>query len=96
MSCSSFDISELRQTLLTETEDYRPMQLTAGGENVLFHFIQLDTTEGVIICPTDCTVPSATLDLILNKFRECCQKIHGLFQNTLRFKVSQLDDDGVC
>lgn len=87
MSSSSFDISEMRQTLLTETEDYRPMQLTSGGENVLFYFVQLDTTEGIIICPPESSVPSQTLDIILNKFRECCQKIHALFQNTLRFKV---------
>lgn len=87
ISGSSFDISEIRQSLLTETEDYRPVQLTSGTENVLYHFIQLDATEGILLCPAETKSSSQTYEFILNNFRQCCQKIHALFQNTLRFKV---------
>lgn len=87
MSGSSFDISEIRQSLLSETEDYRPLQLTAGSENVLYHFIHLDTTEGIILCPAEHKTTSQTYEAILNNFRQCCQNIHALFQSTLRFKV---------
>lgn len=87
MSNSSFDISELRQTILSETEDIQPQQLTVGKENVLFHFIQFDSTEGVLIGPPDCRLQSQTMEAILNCFRKACHKIHSLFQNTMRFKV---------
>ncbi|CAH0559223.1 unnamed protein product [Brassicogethes aeneus] len=86
MSNSSFDVSEIRQSLLNETEDYRPIQITAGQENVLYHFLQLDTAEGILICPPESRVQSQTLQLVLSNFRRCCQKIHSLLQNTLRFK----------
>lgn len=85
---SSFEISEIRQTLLTETEDDRFLQLTAGPENVLYHFIQLDSWEGTLLSPVDCKTPTQTYELILNNFRKCCQRIHSLFQTALRFKVN--------
>lgn len=87
MSVGSFDISEIRQNLLCDTEDCRPMQLTAGNENVLYHFVQLDMTEGILLCPPESKLQTQTYELILNNFRKCCQQIHMLFQNTLRFKV---------
>lgn len=87
ISGSSFDVSEIRQSLLSETEEYRPVQLTTGSENILYHFIQLDSTEGILLCPAEPKTTSQTYEAILNNFRHCCQKIHALFQSTLRFKV---------
>lgn len=87
MSVGSFDISEIRQNLLCDTEDCRPIQLTTGNENILYHFVQLDMTEGILLCPPESKLQTQTYELILNNFRKCCQQIHTLFQNTLRFKV---------
>ncbi|XP_023311186.1 protein inturned [Anoplophora glabripennis] len=92
MSVGSFDISEIRQNLLCDTEDCRPMQLTAGNDNVLYHFVQLDTTEGILLCPPESKLQTQTYELILNNFRRCCQQIHTLFQNTLRFKNMPAQD----
>jgi hypothetical protein len=92
VSNSSFDMSELRQTILSETEDIQPQQLTAGKENVLFHFVQFDSTEGVLVCPPECRLQSQTIDGILNSFRKSCHKIHSLFQNTMRFKNMPAQD----
>ncbi|CAH1183286.1 unnamed protein product [Phaedon cochleariae] len=92
MSVSSFDISEMRQCILNETEDYRPVQLTSGCEKNLFHFVQLDSAKGIMLCPSECQETSLTYDFILNNFRRCCLKIHVLFQNTLRFKNMPAQD----
>lgn len=78
---------DLKQSLLCEVKNLSPMRLTAGEENVLFHYVHLDETEGLLMCPVESTVPSPTLELILNNFRRCSQNIHDLFKNTLRFKV---------
>nr|CAI5822166.1 unnamed protein product [Callosobruchus analis] len=81
---SSFDISDIRQSL--ETEEYRLVQLTAGQENVMIQFCELDTTRGVLLYPIEPRVPSQTYELIVANFKRCCLDIHGMFQNTLRFK----------
>lgn len=69
------------------------MQLTTGSENILYHFIQLDSTEGILLCPAEPKNTSHTYEAILNNFRQCCQKIHALFQSTLRFKVIRVIND---
>ncbi|KAJ8939448.1 hypothetical protein NQ318_023074 [Aromia moschata] len=92
MSVSSFDVSEIRQTLLSERVDNNPVQITPGNENVLYHFIQLDITEGILICPPESKLQSQTYDAIINNFRRTCQKIHSLFQHTLRFKNMPAQD----
>lgn len=89
MSNGSYDLSEIRQTLLNEMEDLQPSCLTAGKENVLYHYVQFDSTEGILLHPPECRINSATLNIILQNFRSCSHNIHKLFQNTLRFKVFQ-------
>ncbi|XP_030767926.1 protein inturned [Sitophilus oryzae] len=86
ISGSSFDVSEVRQALLSDLGEYTPAQITTGPHNVLYHFVHLDLTEGVLIGPVECSTLSQTYDVILNNFKKCCQNIHGIFQNTLRFK----------
>ncbi|XP_060525407.1 protein inturned isoform X2 [Cylas formicarius] len=92
ISTSSFDISEMRQSLLSEMGDYVPVQLTVGETNILYDFIHLDATEGILISPLDCNLKSQTYHNITNNFRRCCQIIHGVFQNTLRFKNMPAQD----
>lgn len=89
VSGSSYDLSELRQALLSESNDSQPIKLTAGLENVLFHYVSLDATQGIIISPPECNENSKIYDTILDNFKKCCQSIRELFQNTIRFKVNQ-------
>lgn len=89
ISTSSFDISELRQSILSDTELTQPQQLTSGKENVLFHFVQFDSTEGVIVRPPECCIQSHTMEVVLHNFRQASLKIHSIFENTMRFKVSK-------
>ncbi|CAG9826275.1 unnamed protein product [Diabrotica balteata] len=86
VSVASFDVSEIRQYILSEMEGFQPVQLTAGSEKILYHFVQLNISEGVLLCPPETQNPSPTFSFILNNFRNSCLKIHFLFQNTVRFK----------
>lgn len=87
MSSSSYDLSELRQSLLSESEDMKPLSLTAGEDTVLLHYVHLDTTHGILLCAPENKDKSATFQAILENFRRCSLSIHKLFQNTLKFKV---------
>lgn len=86
ISGSSYDLSELRQALLNDSNDFQPVKLTAGNENVLFHYVLFDTTKGIVICPPESNENSKLYETILNNFRKCCQSIRELFQSTIRFK----------
>lgn len=90
ISSSSCDLSEIRQSLLSDLGEYSPQQLTSGRVNVLYHFVHLDTKEGMLVTPLECGIQTETYQLILNNFRRCCQGIHDILKSTLRFKVSCL------
>lgn len=77
----------MRQSLLSESNESKLDRITAGIDNVLFHYVQLNMTEGILICPTENQLTSSTAISVLNNFRKTSQHIHQIFQNTLRFKV---------
>lgn len=79
---------------MSDCEGLQPLRLTAGEENVLFHYVQFDAKDGILLCPPECKVKSQTLEVILSKFRQCAHSIHDLFQNTLRFKVVEINISG--
>ncbi|KAF5301487.1 hypothetical protein FQR65_LT08790 [Abscondita terminalis] len=95
-SNSSYDLSEIRQSLLIDMVEKKPDRLTAGADNVLFHYVQLDVSEGIILCPPEVHLNSVTSEVVLNNFRKCAQNIHDLFQNTLRFKDLLAQDVTKC
>ncbi|KAK4883073.1 hypothetical protein RN001_006392 [Aquatica leii] len=95
-SNSSYDLSEIRQSLLIDMVEKKPNRLTSGTDNVLFHYVHLDTTEGILLSPPDVQTNSVTLEVVLNNFRKCAQNIHDLFQNTLRYKEMLAQDVTKC
>ncbi|CAH1961039.1 unnamed protein product [Acanthoscelides obtectus] len=80
---SSFDVPDIRQSL--DSEEYRLVQLTAGQENVLIHFSELNITRGVLLYPLEPRITSQTYEVIVPNFKRCSLEIHRMFQNTLRF-----------
>lgn len=66
-----------------------PSKLTAGEENILYHYVHFDSTEGILMCPPNI---SNQFDQILTNFRKSCQKIHNVFQNTIRFNSMLAQD----
>ncbi|XP_069695408.1 protein inturned isoform X2 [Periplaneta americana] len=85
---STFDLSDMTQSLLNDVSDILPSKLTAGDENILFHYVHLDFTEGILLCPpvNREQVQSEKLQEILHHFRRSCQVIHDLLHNAVRFK----------
>lgn len=78
---SSFDVSEMTETLLKEVGDVLPSKLTSGSENVLLHYVQLDVGEGLLMAPTVKIHP-----IILDAFRNAAHSIHEVLQNTIKFR----------
>lgn len=71
-------------------------RLTAGDGNTLFHYVHLDFTEGILLCPpvNREQVQSNRLQEILHHFRRSCQVIHDLLNNAVHFKVLYVIDSG--
>lgn len=55
-------------------------RVTAGRENVLFHYVQLEIGQGVLLSSTGASKTS----LIIQSFRKACLLIHTILQNTIR------------
>ncbi|GLH13237.1 Protein inturned [Gryllus bimaculatus] len=87
---SSSEMSEATLSLLADVDEVLPTKLTAGEENALFHYVQLDTCEGILLAPPagrETRSGASQLREILSSFRQCCHNIHSLLQNTVGFKV---------
>lgn len=66
---------------------YNMMKLTSGPENTLFHYVALETVQGIFITPTHEEVAqlggSVHAQLIKN-FHQCCLSIRAIFQQTMK------------
>lgn len=56
-------------------------RLTAGNDNVLLYYVQLEVGEGFLLSPTN--VPDS---IIIDTFKKTCLLIHTVLQNTLKFR----------
>ncbi|XP_036985890.2 protein inturned isoform X1 [Artibeus jamaicensis] len=82
-----FHLGNLKKDLSEkELEIYNTMKLTSGPENTLFHYVALETVQGIFITPTHEDVAwlggSVHPELIKN-FHQCCLSIRAVFQQTL-------------
>lgn len=85
----SLDMSDIKKSLLDEIGDLVIHRITAGEDNVLFHFIQLEARRGMLLAPVkdlEVLANNRLYGYILKAFRQACQKIHILLQDSLRFK----------
>ncbi|XP_063826822.1 protein inturned [Ostrinia nubilalis] len=88
---SSIDVSDIRKSLLNEIDQVTTHRITAGEENVLFHFIQLESAKGVLIAPVkniEVQANNVLYSHIIKSFRAACTKIHELLQHNIRFKTN--------
>lgn len=65
--------------------DIVPQTITFGPENVLYHYIQLDFSEGVILSSINLNSCKEPNDILTDIFRRGCLQIHRMLQNTLKF-----------
>lgn len=73
----------MSETLLREVSDVLPSKITAGNENVLFHYVQIEVGQGILLAPTGL----ASNDPIISAFRKTSLLIHNILQNTIRFVI---------
>ncbi|KAK2519259.1 Intu [Columba guinea] len=82
-----FNLGNLRKNLSDkDTELLNAIKLTSGPENTLFHYLSLETMQGIFITPTHKEVAqlggSIHPQLIAN-FHRCCLSIRAIFQQSM-------------
>lgn len=83
-------MSDVTETLLREVSDVIPSKITAGNENVLLHYVQLEVGHGYVLAPTMVN----ERDAVVQEFRKACQLIHTILQNTIRFRNMLAQESG--
>ncbi|KAM4611901.1 protein inturned isoform 2-T2 [Polymixia lowei] len=70
-----------------ETEEmYNTMKLTSGAENTLFHYVMMETVQGIFIAPTHREVAQLSGSIhpqLIRNFHHCCLSIRAAFQQSL-------------
>ncbi|XP_008141605.2 protein inturned [Eptesicus fuscus] len=82
-----FHLGNLKKELSEkELETYNTLKLTSGPENTLFHYVALETVQGIFITPTHEEVAQLSGSIhpqLIKNFHQCCLSIHAAFQQTL-------------
>ncbi|XP_041980021.1 protein inturned [Aricia agestis] len=91
-SRTSMDMSDIRKSLLDEIDNATAQRITVGEENVLFHFVHLESEKGILIAPIkniEVQANNVLYSYILTTFRSAVKKIHEILQNGIKFKKNQ-------
>ncbi|NWH93972.1 INTU protein, partial [Aegithalos caudatus] len=70
-----------------DTELLNAIKLTAGPENTLFHYLSLETMQGIFITPTHKEVAQLGGSIhpqLIENFYQCCLSIRSVFQQSMR------------
>ncbi|NXB75620.1 INTU protein, partial [Donacobius atricapilla] len=70
-----------------DTELLNPIKLTSGPENTLFHYLSLETMQGIFITPTHKEVAQLGGSIhpqLIENFYQCCLSIRSIFQQSMR------------
>ncbi|XP_016058810.1 PREDICTED: protein inturned isoform X2 [Miniopterus natalensis] len=82
-----FHLGNLKKDLSEkELEIYNTVKLTSGPENTLFHYVALETVQGIFITPTHEEVAQLSGSIhpqLIKNFHQCCLSIRAVFQQTL-------------
>ncbi|KOB71620.1 PDZ domain-containing protein [Operophtera brumata] len=76
---SSLDVSYSE-----DSNSLKSNRITAGDDNVLFHFVQLESEKGILIAPAKTMEGQANNALyshIVRTFRSACKRIHDVLQH---------------
>ncbi|XP_028330250.1 protein inturned isoform X3 [Gouania willdenowi] len=74
---------------LTERESeqiYQTMKLSSGAENTLFHYVLMETMQGIFIAPTHSELSQLGGSIhprLVRNFHHCCLSIRAAFQQSL-------------
>uniref|UniRef100_A0A3B4ZWF6 Protein inturned n=1 Tax=Stegastes partitus TaxID=144197 RepID=A0A3B4ZWF6_9TELE len=82
-----FYLGTLKKTLTErETEEMYNTMLTSGAENTLFHYVLMETVQGIFIAPTHREVAQLSGSIhpqLIRNFHHCCLSIRAAFQQSL-------------
>ncbi|NXW12626.1 INTU protein, partial [Circaetus pectoralis] len=83
-----FHLGNLKKNLSEkDTELLNAIKLTSGPENTLFHYLSLETMQGIFITPTHKEVARLGGSIhpqLIENFYRCCLSIRSVFQQSMR------------
>ncbi|XP_068023684.1 protein inturned isoform X2 [Melanerpes formicivorus] len=83
-----FHLGSLKKNLSEkDTELLNAIKLTSGPENTLFHYLSLETMQGIFITPTHKEVARLGGSIhpqLIENFYRCCLSIRSVFQQSMR------------
>ncbi|NXU57702.1 INTU protein, partial [Turnix velox] len=83
-----FHLGSLKKNLPEkDTELLNAIKLTSGPENTLFHYLSLETMQGIFITPTHKEVARLGGSIhpqLIENFYRCCLSIRSIFQESMR------------
>ncbi|NXX12616.1 INTU protein, partial [Podargus strigoides] len=83
-----FHLGNLKKNLSEkDTELLNAIKLTSGPENTLFHYLSLETMQGIFITPTHKEVARLGGSIhpqLIENFYRCCLSIRSIFQQSMK------------
>ncbi|NXF73741.1 INTU protein, partial [Sclerurus mexicanus] len=94
-----FHLGNLKKNLSEkDTELLNAIKLTSGPENTLFHYLSLETMQGIFITPTHKEVAQLGGSIhpqLIENFYRCCLSIRSIFQQSMRKEKKKKTDSGI-
>ncbi|NXW71388.1 INTU protein, partial [Hirundo rustica] len=81
-----------------DTELLNAIKLTSGPENTLFHYLSLETMQGIFITPTHKEVAQLGGSIhpqLIENFYQCCLSIRSIFQQSMRKEKKKKAGTGI-
>ncbi|KAM9378298.1 protein inturned [Phaethornis superciliosus] len=94
-----FHLGNLKKNLSEkDTELLNALKLTSGPENILFHYLSLETMQGIFITPTHKEVARLGGSIhpqLIENFYRCCLSIRSVFQQSMRKQEKKKAGSGI-
>ncbi|KFQ05964.1 Protein inturned, partial [Leptosomus discolor] len=94
-----FHLGNLKKNLSEkDTELLNAIKLTSGPENTLFHYLSLETMQGIFITPTHKEVARLGGSIhpqLIENFYRCCLSIRSIFQQSMRKEQKKKAGGGI-
>ncbi|XP_069651174.1 protein inturned isoform X2 [Haliaeetus albicilla] len=94
-----FHLGNLKKNLSEkDTELLNAIKLTSGPENTLFHYLSLETMQGIFITPTHKEVARLGGSIhpqLIENFYRCCLSIRSVFQQSMRKEKKKKAASGI-
>ncbi|XP_075607232.1 protein inturned isoform X3 [Balearica regulorum gibbericeps] len=93
-----FHLGNLKKNLSEKDTELNTIKLTSGPENTLFHYLFLETMQGIFITPTHKEVAQLGGSIhpqLIENFYRCCLSIRSIFQQSMRKEKKKKAGSGI-